>query len=168
VYATDSTQASFVVIPLPEDGSLPAADAGIRRPLAGDWQQVAGFNANGIAARDGWLVIVQSSLQRLYRVDPVTGTATIVDTGSFAATNGDGIELRGNDLYVVQNRLNRVAVVRLAADLLSGQLTDTITSDAFRVPTTAAFAAGRLWLVNARFGTPPTPDTDYEIVGVAP
>jgi hypothetical protein len=31
------------------------------------------------------------------------------------------------------------------------------------VPTTAAFQAGRLWAVNAQFGTPPTPDTQYWI-----
>ena len=34
---------------------------------------------------------------------------------------------------------------------------------ALDIPTTAAFVAGRLWVVNARFGTPVTPTTDYWI-----
>jgi hypothetical protein len=34
------------------------------------------------------------------------------------------------------------------------------------VPTTATFAAGRLWAVNARFGTAPAPTTEYWITQV--
>ena len=38
-----------------------------------------------------------------------------------------------------------------------------ITDPGLDVPTTATVAAGRLWVVNARFTTPPTPDTEYWI-----
>jgi hypothetical protein len=38
-----------------------------------------------------------------------------------------------------------------------------VTSSGLDVPTTATLAAGRLWAVNARFGTPVTPDTEFWI-----
>ena len=43
---------------------------------------------------------------------------------------------------------------------------DPLTSDGFDVPTTAALARGSLWVVNARFGTTPTPRTPYWITRV--
>jgi hypothetical protein len=65
---------------------------------------------------------------------------------------------------VVQNAFNQVAVIRLSPDYSSGEVTDLITSPLFRVPTTIAGFGSKLYVVNARFGTPPTPDTDYEVV----
>ena len=80
--------------------------------------------------------------------------------------NGDGILLHGKTLYVVQNRLNQIAVIELEPDLTSGQIESLITSPDFRVPTTIAWFGNSLYAVNARFGTPPTPDTDYDVVRV--
>jgi hypothetical protein len=73
----------------------------------------------------------------------------------------DGLELRGNTLYVVGGGL--VTVVRLGARLASGVVLGEITDPGLDVPTTATVAAGRLWVVNARFTTPPTPATEYWI-----
>jgi hypothetical protein len=81
-------------------------------------------------------------------------------------TSGDGILLQGETLYVVRNQFNEVAVIRLPPDLSSGTLIDTITDDNFDVPTTLANFGSRLYAVNARFGTPPTPTTEYTIVQV--
>ena len=81
-------------------------------------------------------------------------------------SNGDGILLHGNTLYVVRNRNNEIAVVELADNLLSGAVTRTITSPNFDVPTTIARLGDALYAVNARFSTPPTPDTTYTIVRV--
>jgi hypothetical protein len=81
--------------------------------------------------------------------------------------NGDGIVLEGRTLYLVQNRLNQIAVIELEPDLTAGVLVDVLTSPYFDVPTTAAASFGRsLYAVNARFGTPPTPATQYEVVQV--
>jgi len=66
----------------------------------------------------------------------------------------------------VQNFLNQVAVVELSADFTSGEVVKRITSSSFRVPTTIAAFGGALYAVNARFDTPPTPDTDYDVVRV--
>jgi hypothetical protein len=71
----------------------------------------------------------------------------------------DGLELRGNTLYVVGGGV--VTVVRLGARLASGVVLGQITDPGLDVPTTATVAAGRLWVVNARFATPPTPATEY-------
>ena len=39
--------------------------------------------------------------------------ATTVDLGGYPLTNGDGLLVKGRTLYVVRNRLNQVAVVKL-------------------------------------------------------
>jgi len=164
VFVTNSNVAELEVIPLPADGSLPDPSAAFALPLTGDLVYTAGFNANGIVARAGWLVVVQSSTGGLFRVDPSTGATTAIDLGGFEpVTAGDGLELRGSTLYVVRNQLNRVEAFRLGARLASAHHLRTITSPDLAIPTTVAFLAGRLWAVNARFGTPVTPTTDYWI-----
>ena len=66
----------------------------------------------------------------------------------------------------MQNRLNRIAVVRLAKRSGTGRVVAHLTNPDFDVPTTITFAAGRLFAVNARFGTPPGPDVPYWITRV--
>jgi sugar lactone lactonase YvrE len=163
VYVTDSLMPRLAVIPLGPGGELPAPSEVTTIPLGGDIQYVAGFNANGIEFARGWLIIVQSNTGRLFRVNPADGTATEIDLGGASVSAGDGILLIGSTLYVVRNQLNRVAVFRLSAEFASAQHLGDITSADLDVPTTVAFVAGRLWAVNARFGTPVTPDTPYWI-----
>ena len=69
-------------------------------------------------------------------------------------TNGDGLELRGGTLYVVRNSDQLVEVFRLGPGLTSATPLAELTSPDLSVPTTAAVQAGRLWVVNARFGIP--------------
>ena len=57
--------------------------------------------------------MVKSATGQLFRVNPRTGAATEVDLGGYALTNGDGLLVQGRTLYVVQNRLNQVAVIEL-------------------------------------------------------
>lgn len=160
---TDSQNAQLYRIPLEGRGDLPDADQIETLPLTGDWVQQPGFNANGIAQTPDRqsLLVIQSSTRTLFRVDPATGEATRVDLGGTELTNGDGLLVVGSTLYVVQNRLNTVAVFHIAADGTSGQLVELLTSPDFSVPTTVAAYADSLYLPNARFGTPPTPDTPY-------
>lgn len=167
-YFTDSSQPRFYRVPLGPGGSLPDADAVETIELGGDWEQVDGFNANGIdaTANGDALIIVQSATGTIFKVDPTSGEAQAIDLDGATLDNGDGILLKGRILYVVQNRLNQIAVVQLDPDLLAGNVTRTITSEDFRVPTTVDDFGSRLYAVNARFGTDPTPDTEYEIVRV--
>jgi sugar lactone lactonase YvrE len=136
--------------------------------LGGDWVQGTGFGANGIASTpDGKaLIVVNSGTGTLYKVDPMTGEATEIDTGGVALTAGDGILLRGKTLYVVRNQLNEIAVLSMSPHYLSATLVDTLTDPDFDVPTTLAAHGTELYAVNARFGTEPTPETEYDIVMV--
>lgn len=154
---TDSRQAQLYRLPRGGDG-LPAPADVERLPLTGEWVQApAGTNsANGIAPTpDGDALIVMNSFEAaLFRVDPATGVATRVDLGGVPMTNGDGLLLVGNTLYVVQNRLNRVAVIGLDARGTSGVVTGHLTSDDFNVPTTVARLGESLYLPNAKFDDP--------------
>ena len=57
---------------------------------------------------------------------------------------------------------NVVTVVRLESKLTSGVVLGDITGE-LDTPSTATVAAGRLWVVNPRFNTPPSPTTEYWI-----
>ncbi|GFN00464.1 hypothetical protein Sfulv_52740 [Streptomyces fulvorobeus] len=140
-------------------------------PLTGDWVQTPGVNnANGIvSAPDGrGLIVVSSTPGELYRVSPATGHATrIALSGAETVVNGDGLVRVGRTLYVVQNRLNLISVFELDAGARTARLRRTITDPRFDVPTTAARFGGRLYLVNARFTSPQTPETAFSGVAVA-
>ena len=160
VYVTDSFNPQLVKIPLPADGSLPSVATLLA--VSGEFVQTPGPNLNGIVAKSGVLLVAQSSTGKLFRVDPDTGIAEEVDLGGGQLSSPDGLELRGHTLYVVGNN-NRITVVRLGPQLASGVVLGEITDPGLDVPTTATVAAGRLWAVNARFGTAPGSTTDYWI-----
>jgi sugar lactone lactonase YvrE len=132
-------------------------------PLTGDLVFTPGFNVNGISRTpDGkGLIVVQSNTGRLFRVDPATGVTTTIDLAGELVLNGDGILVSGRTLYVVQNRDNTVAVIRLNPSGTSGTVKDRVTDPRFDVPTTVARFGPLLYLPNARFTTPPTPSTTY-------
>jgi sugar lactone lactonase YvrE len=159
-YFTDSRRGVLYVV----DSDL----SGARELELQGFDLQPGFNLNGIVASpDGrTLIAVQSNTGRLWRIDARTGEAEVIDLGGATVDNGDGLLLNGRTLYVVQNQLNQIAVVRLDPGYESGEVTRTITSGDFAVPTTIARFGNSLYAVNARFGTPPTPDTDYWITRV--
>jgi sugar lactone lactonase YvrE len=158
-YFTDSQKPLLYVVP--RDGREPFS-----LPLSGDFEFLPGFNANGIAATpDGeTLILVQSNTGKIFTVDPDTGATELIDAPLLP--NGDGILLVGPVLFVVQNQLNQIAAILLDRRLERGVRVATLTDPDFDVPTTLAFSAGRLYTVNARFTTPPTPTTRYDIVRV--
>ena len=163
---TDSVNAVLFRVPI-KRGKLGGQTDVETLPLSGDFQLVPGeFNANGIeAARGGrTLVIVNSFTGELFTVDPKTGVTRRIDLGGGNVEFGDGILLAGRKLYVVQNFLNRVAVVRLRRGLTEGRVVAHITDTDLDIPTTIAKKGRRLYTVNARFTTPPTPDTEYQVV----
>lgn len=163
---TDSFLPVLYRVPLDGRG-WPAADASVV-PLSGDWTQGAGFNANGIVATpDGrTLFVVNSALGSIFAVDAETGEAAEVDLGGAGVTFGDGLLLDGPNLYVVQNALNQIAVVRILPDSSTGEVVGTITSPDFDIPTTVAEFGSHLFAVNARFNGPTGPDVEYDVVRV--
>ncbi len=172
VYATDSFTQQLAVVPFGKWsthshhawGKLPATTKAKVLPLTGaDITYGAGFNGNGIVAKYGWLIMVKTNTGQLFRINPRTGASKLIDTHGYSVANGDGLVLRGRWLYVVRNQNNLVAVLKLGLLLKSARLVGEITSPGLDVPTTATFAAGKLWAVNSRFNTPPTPTTPYWI-----
>jgi sugar lactone lactonase YvrE len=168
-YFTQSNLPEYYRVPLGRRGQLAAPGEVKTIPLSGEWEQVPGFNANGIEATANGkaLIIVNSTTGALYRVEPLSGVAKQIDLDGASVSAGDGLLLRGRTLYVVRNQLNEIAVVDLAFNLSSGEVVATITNPNFDVPTTIAAFGKALYVVNARFTTPPTPDTPYSIVRVS-
>jgi sugar lactone lactonase YvrE len=169
VYFTDSFNPVYYRLPLANDGSLPHPTSVKEISLQGDYEHVpSAFNLNGIVATPNGetLIAVSSVLGAIYRIDPLSGHATRLDLGGETVPNGDGILLHDKTLYVVQNFLNQISVVKLDPHLNSGTITQVITSPHFRIPTTVAIFGNALYVVNARFDTPPTPETEYEVVRV--
>jgi hypothetical protein len=164
-YLTNSFAPELYEVPLGSDGRPTGVVRAI--PLSGDFAFVPGaFNANGIEYTQGKLIVVNSTAGALYAVDPASGVAAQIDLGG-DSVNGDGLVLVGRTLYAVVGGLNQITEIKLSGDLTTGTVTDAITDSDFDVPTTAAKFGNSLYAVNAKFGTPVTPDTPYEVVRVA-
>jgi hypothetical protein len=166
VFFTDSQRPVLYRIGLSKNGA-PGALKTI--PLTGEYQHLdAQFNLNGIVATaNGRLLIaVQSTAKKLLLINPSTGAAKTVDTGSYDLENGDGLLLRGRTLYVVQNRSNRIAVFRMSPDLTKASFVEAISDPDFDVPTTIDRLGEQLYVVNARFGTTTPDDQSYHVVEV--
>jgi streptogramin lyase len=167
VYFTESRQPWFYRLPLLSRGELPAASQVETIPLSGDYLHGAGNNLNGIVATKNGetLIAIQSNTATLLRIDPETGVADKIEiTGGDATTNGDGLLLEGHTLYVVQNRLNRVAVVELSKDYATGTVIEFLSHPALDVPTTIDRSGSRLYLPNARFGIPNADAAEYDVI----
>lgn len=174
---TDSSNAVLHGVPLGRHGRLPRQNEVMHLKLRGAWQQVAGFNANGIASTpDGEaLLVAHSVLGTVFRVDPETGDARKVDLPdvrtSVRGAKGpvafaDGLLREGRTLYVVQNTANQVAVLRLDDEGERARLEDVLRSKNFDTPTTAAISGDSLYLPSARFGTPQPTRAAYWVTRV--
>jgi sugar lactone lactonase YvrE len=163
-YFTDSQKSVLYRAPIGPRGALGNAQT---IALGGDYVHVPGeTNLNGIdaTANGKTLVAVQTINGRLYRINPATGAATQISLGGESVPNGDGILLTGRTLYVVQNRLNLVAVIALRPGLASGRVLTRLSDPDFSVPTTIDDFGKRLYAVNARFGVPDPDTAAYQVV----
>jgi sugar lactone lactonase YvrE len=166
---TESRQARLYFVPVSRAG-VPEATfrtlavsgpAGTIGPISGR------VNLNGIQATPNGetLVVAHSVNAQLYTVDPVTGASATI--AGINVPFVDGIVLEAGRLWAVQNLSNQVSQIRLSPDLTSGAVEEVITSDLFRVPTTAARLGGRLAVVNFEKNPGSPPDADqYEVIVV--
>ena len=148
---TNSRQAELYFIPVDDDGDLGTVRTlAVTGPAADTKAQ---FNLNGIAySRDARrLVVAHSGNAALYTVSPRTGASTAI-TG-VKVPNVDGILVRGNTVWAVQNS-NQVSRLRVNFHESTAKLREVITSPHFNVPTTAALFDDTLAAVNAKFGVP--------------
>jgi sugar lactone lactonase YvrE len=161
-YFTDSFNPFLYKVAIGPGGRLGTSAQAI--PLTGAIVFRPGeFNANGIVATpDGkTLVIVQSNTGKLFTVDPGSGVTREIDLHGGNVLNGDGLLLDGKTLYVVQNFDNQLAVVELGRGLTSGRVVGHLTDRSLDIPTTVDEFGNNLYVANARFTTPATPETDY-------
>jgi sugar lactone lactonase YvrE len=113
------------------------------------------FNLNGIVATpDGrYLLTVQSNTGNLYRIDTQTEPpqVTQVELSGATLTQGDGLVLRDNTLYVIRNQ-GFITKVSLNEQFTSGQVEgDTLVPFPDDFPTTGALAGRRILVVNSQF-----------------
>ena len=113
----------------------------------------SGFNANGIVATpDGrHLLMVQSNTGSLFRIDATSGETILVDLGGNALLGGDGMDLIGQTLYVVQS--GQITPVALAADFASGTVQPGYVDATFASPTSVVGFDGCLLVVNSQFAS---------------
>jgi hypothetical protein len=159
-YFTDSLVEELYRVGISRNGDLTPP---VRIPYSGDLQFTEGFNANGIETlrRGRRLVVVKTNTGELFRVNGRTGaTREITLAGNATVPNGDGLLRRGHTLYVVQNRLNQIAAVKLDDREHSGEVRRLITDPRFDVPTTIAPFKDFIYAVNARFDLPDVEDDD--------
>jgi hypothetical protein len=169
VFATDSKNQELAVVPFRKDGSLRPARAARTLPLTGDLMYTADpadFDLNGIVRKRGRLLAVQLNTGKLFRINKRTGVTHTVDLGGYSLTNGDGLEIRRHKLFVVRNVNELIAQLHVNRRLTAATLVRELTSPDLDFPTTVALQDGQLWAVNARFTTPPTPDTPYWVTRV--
>lgn len=162
---TDSRNPLLYRLAIPANGPLGNQETVSTLTLGGDFPFQAGAtNLNGMVFSGGRLIAVQSNTGLLFTIDPATGVTRKIDLGTESVPNGDGLLIEGDTLFVVQNRLNQVAVVDLSADRTTGRVRTRITNQAFDVPTTITAAGPSLYAVNARFGVQVTAATPYSVV----
>ena len=166
VYFTDSQRPVIYKVARSGNGR-PGAVTTI--PLGGDYQHVAGqFNLNGIVATANGktLIAVQTvSRKKLLTIDPKTGVAKTIDLGGYDLSNGDGLLLRRPDALRRPEPRQQGRRLRALARPDEGD----VPAGADRpgnldVPTTIDRFGGRLYVVNARFGTTTPTDQAYDIV----
>lgn len=156
---TNSAAAELYFLPVDEHGDLGKVKV---LKLSGPAAELTqGFNLNGIAAsEDGKVLIVAHSTNgQLYTVNPKNGKSALIK--GVSVPNVDGILVRGDNVWAVQNQLNQVTRVDLSGDLSSAEVRNVIKSKSFDIPTTVALFGDTLAVVNAQFNRPPSP---YEVV----
>lgn len=149
---TNSAAAELYFIPVGPHGEIGAVAV---RSLTGPAADTSGqFNLNGIASAKGGrvLFVAHSGNAEIYTVDPVTGASALVE--GVSVPNVDGILVRGQQLWAVQNFSNQISRIDLANNFSSGVIEDVITSGHFQIPTTAALFGNVLAAVNAKFDEP--------------
>ncbi len=131
---------------------------------------------NGIAAdRSGrYLLTVDMTAGTLYRVDLRSGAVRRVALHGGDVLHGDGLELRGNTLWVVHNVTNTISRWHVSDDGASARLERKVTDEALQIPTTMVRSHGRTLVVRSQFdkggpmgpGTPQIPFTVATVNGI--
>lgn len=112
-----------------------------------------GFNLNGmvVSPSDQYLFTVQTNTGKIFRIDIATKAIVQLDVGGATFPNGDGLWIRGNTLYVLQNQQAIITEIRVQPNQARGTVVGQTTDPSFMVPTSLVGARGRLLVVNSQF-----------------
>ncbi len=112
-----------------------------------------GFNLNGmvVSPSNQYLFTVQTNTGKIYRIDIATKAIVQLDVGGATFSNGDGLWMRGNTLYVLQNQQAIITEIRVQPNQARGTVVGQTTDPSFMVPTSLVGARGRLLVVNSQF-----------------
>ena len=180
VYFTDFAQPFIYRLPLSKNGRIPSdEDAATAIPLTGDFEvgdNNFGAFANGIVATpDGKTLIVgNSGTSKIFRVDPTTGHADEIIVSpplvGFPAGFQDAIVLHDGVLFILTPDasdtyppVDRVQVVVLNEDMLTGNLVGTIIDSDMDGVASGAMHGDSLYVNNARYWDYPGLPTEYWI-----
>ncbi len=180
VYFTDSFRPVLYRLPLANNGGIPDdPGAATEIPLPPEFLNTDPFccTGNGIVSTpDGkTLIIGHSNLSRLYRLDTATGDISQIDVEGPLTGFLDGIAMQGSTLYIMTPydfpgppvSIDRIQVVELDKDYLSGKLVDTITDpDNLDGVASGAIFGSSLYVNNARYATFPDPTTPYTLTKI--
>ena len=172
-YFTNSFAPEIYKVPVSRDGVVGTPET---IALTGPAAEIVAdsFNLNGIEATSNgrMLIVVNSTTGKLFTVDARTGDSAMIDVEGMSFPTADGILLRGDTLFVLQNGLsptpvpNQIVVIHLRHHLTEGRVVDTITSTLFETATTLALRGDVLVAVNSQFGGAPI-DPESELVLVS-
>ncbi len=165
VYFTDFAGPFLYRLPLSKNGGLPAPDAATAIPLTGEFGD--GVSNGIVATPDGKTLIIGDSFRALlFRVDPATGDAKEISIDPPLDGFLDGIVMAGRTLYILVPAFvpdsDRILVVELSKDLLSGTIVETITDpDLLDGVASGAIFGSSLYVNNAKYFEFPEPTTEY-------
>ncbi len=177
VYFTDSFRAVLYRLPLSQGGELPLdPGAATEIPLPPEFTNNDPFccTGNGIVSTPNGktLIIGHSNLSRLYRLDTASGDIAQIAVDGPLTGFLDGIAMQGSTLYIMTPydppgppvSIDRIQVVDLDKDYLSGTLVDTLTDPAnLDGVASGAVFGNSLYVNNARYVVPfpPAPETPF-------
>lgn len=112
-----------------------------------------GRNLNGIAADASgrYLIVIQMDKGLLYRIDIATRQVTPVDIGDEIVTNGDGLVISGQTMYLVRQAETEIVTLRFAPDFGSADVVSRFSDPALTWPATAAIAGDELLVADSQF-----------------
>ena len=115
------------------------------------------FDLGGIVSTPDsrFLLTAQGTTGQLWRIDLRTCRIVEVDLDGARVTNADGIVLRGNRLWVVQNFSRQISKLRLSDHYSRATIEEALGTPADRTFTTAKRVGVRLLVVDSKFGFPP-------------
>ncbi len=168
VYVTDTAQPFLWRVALDGDRigqPEPWIDFG-KTPLA----YGPGRNLNGIVADASgrYLIVIQMDKGLLFRIDTVTKEVTPVQVGDEPLTNGDGLVLDGQTLYLVRQAETEIVTLKMSADFSSARVVSRFHDPALTWLATAAKVGDRLVVVDSQFNrrTAGNPVRPFKLVSI--